>query len=71
MFEGESGKRRGQVMQGSVNHVKECDLYLKISGKPLKGYWQGSDLIGFIFRKITLAVLCKNELKKHKNVGKL
>lgn len=57
-------------MSGSVNHVKECDLYLTISGKPLKGYKQGSDLIGFIFRKITLALLRKNGMKKHKNVGR-
>lgn len=57
-------------MQCSINHVNKCGLYLTISGEPLNDYKQGSDMVEFILRKVTLLVGYKNGLEKHKNIGR-
>lgn len=57
-------------MQHSFSYIKKCALYSAINGEPLKGYKQGNELIGFIFRVAALAMICKNGLEKHKEVGK-
>jgi len=51
--------RQGQIMKAMGMDSVLCPCVLRIMGKPLESFEQGSDMICSVFWKIPVKILCK------------